>query len=177
MRSESTPDKKGQIGKVKPMKLDLATILPATLIGISIVVAIIMVVVVSFVRDLTSLETTLFQVVTLGAGLSGSYIFGRSSATDSAREALRLHARPAFRRALELYRRLYFLSVEIENLKEEGEDRRLDIIQAIVNEQIRTGDSTIEDWRDIVPDDVEDVVNRLGENESNTRDNENGNSN
>ena len=158
------------------MKMNFATVMATLLIAISITVAIIMIIV-SSLRDLTSLEATLFQVISLAAGLSGSFIFGRSSAAESARENIRLHARPAFRRALELYYRLYGLSIEIESLKQEDAERSLDIIQAIVNEQIRTGNSTIEDWRDIIPEDVDDVINRLKENERNTRDKEDGNSN
>ena len=158
------------------MKMNFATVMAILLIVISITVAIIMIIV-SSSRDLTSLEATLFQVVSLAAGLYGSYRFGRSSAAESARENIRLHARPAFRRALELYNRLYDLSIEIESLKQEGADHRLDVIQATVNEQIRTGNSTIEDWRDIIPEDVDDVINRLKENEGKTRDTEDGNSN
>lgn len=151
-------------------------IFSVALIIASVAVAMIMIVV-SSMRELTSLETMLFQVVALGTGLYGSYRFGRSSAAESARENIRLHARPAFRRAVELYYRLYGLSIEIERLKQEDDDQRLDIIQAIVDEQIRTGNSTIEDWRDIIPEDVDDVINRLKENERKTRDKENGNSN
>lgn len=158
------------------MKQHFETAATAILVLFSVAVAITMIVV-SSSRPLSTLEAILFQMLIWLTGLYGSFRLGRSSEMKSAREAIRLHARPAFRRALELYYRLYDLSNEIESLKREGPDHRLDIVQAIVNEQIRTGNSTIEDWRDIVPEDVEDVVSRLSQMENREGDNENGDPN
>ena len=57
-----------------------------------------------------------------------------------------------------LYSSLYRLSlIELKNLRNEGPDHRLDLVQALVNEHIATGQDAIEDWRDIVPDEVKEI--------------------
>ena len=122
-------------------------------------------VVLNFFRDMSLVENTLFQVLISGTGLLGSYIFGRSSARAGALEVIRPHARAAFRRVFGLYRSLYRLSETIENLKDEGPDHRLDLIQALVHEHIATGQDAIEDWRDIVPDEVAEIERRSATNE------------
>ena len=145
------------------MQLNLTTIASIVLIVISIAVAVAMIIV-SSGRELTSLETTLFQVLVLGAGLSGSFLFGRSSAEKMAQNLVQLHARPAFRRVLDLYHSLYRLSLRIGEFKVGGNNAELDVVQAIVDEQIITGESALEDWRDIAPEvvkELEDIVRRL----------------
>ena len=118
------------------------------------------VVVLTVFRDLTTLEFGLFQLLILATGLLGSYIFGRNAARVGATEVLKPHARAAFRRVMALYNSLYRLSNRIEELKAENPDNRLDLIQALVNEQITTGQDAMEDWRDIVPEDVEEIEKR-----------------
>ena len=122
-------------------------------------------VVLNFFRNMSPVENTLFQVLISGTGLLGSYIFGRSSARAGALDVVRPHARAAFRRVAGLYNGLYRLSETIENLKEAGPDHRLDLIQALVHEHIATGQDAIEDWRDIVPDEVEEIERRSAPNE------------
>ena len=116
-------------------------------------------------RGLSSVESAMFQILIAGAGLFGSYTFGKNAAKDGALDVVRPHARAAFRRVTALYSSLYRLSATIEDLKQEGPDHRLDLIQALVNEQIRTGQDAIEDWRDIVPDEVEEIERRSARNE------------
>ncbi len=55
-----------------------------------------------------------------------------------------------------------------EELKEGEYDYRLDLVQALVNEQIRTGRDAMEDWRDIIPEEVEQVERRMAENDQST---------
>ena len=126
------------------------------LIIIAVVVAVAMIAT-SATRPLTPLETTLFQLVTLGAGIAGSFLLGRASAAQAARDVIRPHARSALRQLLVLRDSLRRSSDKIEEFKASGDDPRLDIIQAILDEQIPMERSAIEDWRDIVPDDVEEV--------------------
>ena len=114
----------------------------------------------NFFRDMSAVETTLFQILTWGIGLLASYLFGRNSARDGALEVIRPHARKAFRRVTALYNSLYRLSAKIEELKEEEPDHRLELIQALVNEHIATGQDAMEDWRDIVPEEVEEMERR-----------------
>ena len=61
---------------------------------------------------------------------------------------------------------MYNLSVRIEVMQEEGYDSRLDVIRAIVDEQIPTGRDALEDWRDIIPGDVDEMLQRYGEDDN-----------
>ena len=89
----------------------------------------------SWLRAPTPFETVLFQIVILITGLLGSYMYGKNSAAQAARDVIRPHARSAFRRVLFLSRSLARLSVRIEAMQKERYDHRLDLIQAVVNEQ------------------------------------------
>ena len=133
--------------------------LPLIGLGILFVAALVAMIVVSSLRDLSQLEALLFQVVTLGTGLAGSYRFGRNAAKDAADDMIRPHARAATRRMLSLRDSLYGLSRRIEGYKiDQYSDNRMDVIQAIIDEQIPTGRSAVEDWRDIVPADVDEIL-------------------
>ena len=120
-------------------------------------------VLVSAMRTLTSLEQVLFQVLILGVSITASWRIGRTSAMSAAQETVRLHARPAFRTVLILYESLSRLSLEIHISNERNPDSRLERIESIVNEQIEIGRSALEDWRDIVPEDVEEIESRWSE--------------
>lgn len=111
-------------------------------------------------RALSQLEVVMFEVLTLGLGVFGSFWFGRTSAMEAARDMVRPHARSALRTILALRDSLERLSGRIEEYKTEGADHRLDIIQAIVNEQMPICGSAVEDWHDIVPTDVDEVIKR-----------------
>ena len=148
------------------MNSTLSTTLTVALLVICIAFAIVMVVVVSSRRDLTGLEAVLLQVVILASGLVGSYLVGQKSASAEAREFVKAHARSAFRRVVSLYASLSHLALRIDELQREQTVNRSDTlitIEAIVREQIRTGADALEDWRDIVPEDVQDIQNRLAE--------------
>ena len=135
--------------------------LGGVLVSVSLAFAAVMVFAASS-RELSPLESSLFQAVILGGGLSGSFLFGRMSAMQAARDVIRPHARSAFRRVLSLHRSLYSLSVRIETLQEEGDDRRLEVVRAVVDEQIVAGGDAMEDWRDIIEDDVDEILERYG---------------
>ena len=129
------------------------------LLSVGLIFACIFVVLTLF-RNLTTFEVALSQLVVLSTGLLGSYIFGRNAARAGALDVIKPHARAAFRRVTALYKSLYLLSDRIEEMKEEKYDHRLDLIQALVNEQITTGQDAMEDWRDIVPEEVEEIERR-----------------
>lgn len=141
--------------------------IPLTIVVGAVVLAVAMVVV-SAIRPLSTLELVLWQVVPLLLGLSGSYWFGRNAARDSARDVIRPHARSAVRSLLGLRDSLRALSHRIEDYRDEEADYRLDVIQAIVEEQMPVSDSAIEDWRDITPEDVAEII-RWWENEEERR--------
>lgn len=117
---------------------------------------------VSASRQLSALESALFQILVLAAGISGSFIFGRIAALKASRDVIRPHARSAFRRVFSLYKSLYNLSDRIEEMRRDDPDPRLDVIQTTVDEQITTGQDALEDWRDIIQDDVDEILERDG---------------
>ena len=132
-------------------------------IGLLAVITIVLSVILIFVaqsRSLTPLEGILFQVVILAAGLGASYMIGKNAAMEAARSIIRPHARSAFRRVYNLYASLYRLSTRIEMLNDQNPDHRLQLIRALVDEQFATGGDALEDWRDIIPEDVDEMERR-----------------
>ena len=121
-------------------------------------IALVTVIVLSSIRPLHPSVQYVFQAITLVAALLGSYRFGRNTAKEAAYDVIRPHARAALRRILTLRDSLFRLSIRIEDYKIDQYDVRLDVIQAIIDEQIPTGGSAVEDWRDIVPEDVDEIL-------------------
>ena len=113
-------------------------------------------------RDLSNLESIFFQIFALGTGLAGSFIFGRQAASDTARELIRPHARSAIRR-------LRFLSAGLGRVAEairgcespENYRVTLAILRAIVVEQLAAADDALEEWADILPEDVAELRKEL----------------
>ena len=116
-------------------------------------------------RISTGLESFLWQAFTLVASVVGAFLFGRQSASEAAREIIKPHARSAFRRLLSLYQSLSQVASVIESSKNcvSREDYRIILatLKASVGEQLATADDALEDWRDIVPEDVEELRQRL----------------
>lgn len=77
---------------MKNLNWVVAGLLIFVAIGISALV-----VYITTTRTLTPVESILWQVFVLTAGLAGSFIFGRQSAKEAAREMIKPHARSAFR--------------------------------------------------------------------------------
>ena len=137
--------------------MDRTTVLIVGAIGGAVALSVGMVIVSAF-RPLSTLETALWQLITLAAGLYGSYLLGQRAARESAMDLLRLHARSAVRRLLAIRGSWHRLSHRIEEFQLEERDPKLDVIQAIVEERSTIADSAIEDWRDIAADEVDDVI-------------------
>jgi hypothetical protein len=118
-------------------------------------------------RTLSSLEGVLLQLFILVSGLIGSFFIGKRFARDTAREIIKPHARSAFRRLLSLYTSLNRVLVEIQSSKNSvsvgGNEIALQRLEAIVTMQIGTADDALEDWRDIIPEDVEELMQRLND--------------
>jgi hypothetical protein len=135
--------------------------LPLLLIVVAFLVAGISIFIASQ-RPLTSLENTLLQAFSLAFGLTGSFLFGKQSATDAAKQIIKPHARSAFRRLISLYESLSRVGAEIENSKNsQSEAITIAKMEAIVVEQLATADDALEDWRDIVPEEVEELRSKL----------------
>ncbi len=134
-----------------------AILLILTSVGVSILF-----VYIAATRVLTGLENGLFQVFILFTSLTGSFIFGRRPAINAAKALIRPHARSAFRRLVSLYRSLQRVSRAIESCTSPAEyPITLATLKAIVGEQLATADDALEDWVDIVPEDVQELREKL----------------
>lgn len=116
-------------------------------------------------RNLSTLENTLLQVFAIAVGIGASIVFGRESAREAAREIVKPHARSAFRRLVSLYKSLSRVANAIEQARPNVTDAMssavLDKLGAIVAEQLATADDALEDWNDIVPEDVKELRQRM----------------
>ena len=112
-------------------------------------------------RSMTTLENIFLQVLSLLIGVGVSLFVSRQSAEETAREIIKPHARSAFRRLRSLYESLSRAATEIRSLdrSESLDDYRVILakLDAIVTEQLTTADDALEDWRDIVPEDVQEL--------------------
>ena len=72
--------------------MDRTIVLIVGAIGGAIALAVAMIIVSAF-RPLSTLETALWQLISLAAGLYGSYLLGQRAARESAMDLLRLHSR------------------------------------------------------------------------------------
>ena len=134
------------------------------LIGVSIL-ALSGLVFIAATRNLSGLESVLLQIISLAIGIGVSFYIGRQSAQSAAREIIKPHARSAFRRLISLYQGLQRVATTIESSKKSGsqEDYQVTLgkLEAIVTEQLTTADDALEDWRDIVPEDVNEIHQKL----------------
>ena len=114
-------------------------------------------------REPTALEQALLRAISLGLGLWGAYIIGQQSARDAARDLMQPHARSAFRRLLSLYGSLGRVAEHISIFRRASisAETGYPLLHAIVTEQLATAGDAMEDWRDIVPEDVAEVEARL----------------
>lgn len=140
---------------------------PRALVAVSVVFALVFGIV-AVQRPLTALENVLLQIFTLAVGLVASFVWGRQSAKSAAQEMIKPHARSAFRRLLSLYGSLSRLAAAISNSRPNPEAVSipysvLDKLEAIVVEQIKTADDALEDWTDLVPEDVAEVRKRMAD--------------
>jgi hypothetical protein len=120
-----------------------------------------------------TLATYLLQAVTLVFSTVGAYIFAKASVEDAARAMVTPHARSAFRRVRNIYEALGRLldlinrqSVTFNSMRRPGTPDTLDyesarltmlMLERIITEQISTVDDALEDWRDLVPDEVRQI--------------------
>ena len=126
-------------------------------IGISIILAY-----TATQRTLSGLESMLWQIFVFAGGLAGSFIFGRPSAREAAREMIKPHARSAFRRLLSLYQSLRRAANAIESAQQADSDEDHKVafakLEIIVIEQLAATDDALEEWIDIVPEDVRELT-------------------
>lgn len=135
------------------------------LLAAVVVLAALLTILVASKRDLSSLESAQFQLVLFAAGLLATYLIGGLTGG-----ALRTHARKAFRRLLNLYASQLRLAEALERRRSVLEQSQvegrvelryvsaaIDLLEAQVTEQLSTTQDALEDWRDVVPDEVQKV--------------------
>lgn len=135
------------------------------LVLVSVAIAIAFVAIASH-RDLTPLENVLLQVMSLGLGLFGSYVLGEASARENALEIVKPHARSAFRRVLSLYESLSRLLRTMSNDRSKITNNPeavmiIEKFEGIVIEQLATSGDSLEDWNDLVPEEIAALKARL----------------
>ncbi len=134
------------------------------LIGLGIL-ALVILVCIAATRDLSGLESVLLQIILLAIGSSISFFAGHRSAREAAREIIKHRARSAFRRLLSLYRSLSRAAAAIDSSQSSKSDENYHVLLArleeIVAYQLMTADDALEDWRDIVPEDVKELEEKL----------------
>ncbi len=142
----------------------LESVAAGVLLALSVVVSV-YTVVIATERPLTSLEGALLQAFALLSGLIGSFVVGRKSATEAAQQIMKPHARSAFRRLVSLYSSLQRVGIELANAKNSedhiAKEMALAKLDAIVVEQLATANDALEDWNDMVPEDVKELRQRL----------------
>ncbi len=131
-------------------------------------------------RTLTKLEISLLQFIFLAIGLAigfgVSFLVRQKAVEKAVNETITPHARSAFRRLASLYDSLLRASSVLRtlNASPDPDDYRIIFskLDAIVNEQLNTADDALEDWRDIVPEDADELKQKLQPNNVPMDDNE-----
>lgn len=122
-------------------------------------------VIIAAIRDLSSVENVLLQFIFLSIGCGVSYSVGKQSVEKAAKEMIKPHARSAFRRLIFLYLTLRRAAAAIESAQHSESQENHQVILArleeIVTAQLLTADDALEDWNDIVPEDVEELKQKL----------------
>lgn len=116
-------------------------------------------------RPFTHLESFLWQLFGIALGAVGTFYSGRQSAAKAAREIVKPSALSAFRRLRSLYESISRVAYTIESSRnaESPEDYRVILaeLEGIVFVQLLTANDALEDWKDIVPEDVEALQDSL----------------
>ena len=125
------------------------------------ILALLILVYIAATRDLSGLESVLLQIILLAIGSGISLFAGHRLA----QQAAKLHARSAFRRLLSLYHGLSRAATTIESSQSSKSDddyqALLARLEEIVAYQLMTADDALEDWNDIVPEDVAGLKQKL----------------
>lgn len=120
----------------------------------------IFIIVVALERALSWVEAIVMQAFSLLAALGSSYLFSRQGTEKLAKEMFAPHARSAFRRIVSLYRGVSHMAQIVDSEKDDrikDDNSRLIAIKTIALEQIQTANDALEDWREVIPDAVEEL--------------------
>ncbi len=105
------------------------------------------------------------QFIALAIGCGVSYWVGQKSVRKAAGEIIKPHAKSAFRRLIFLYLTLRKAAniIKSSNSSESQEEYEMLFarIEEIIAAQLITADHALEDWNDIVPEEVQALKQEL----------------
>ena len=133
---------------------------------LTIVVVIALIAIGSSVQTTTAFTGILLDILLLIVSISASWFFAQSSAKQAAKDTFAPIARSAFRRLRSTQRGLYQASERISKERaasadlrtrtgEQTDNETLNVIGAIITQQLYAIGDAMEDWADIVPDELE----------------------
>ena len=112
-------------------------------------------------RSLTALEGVFLQAFSVLTGFAGTFMAGRQSARNAARDVVRPHARSAFRRLVSQYQSLHRMATLIASSQSSDLPNQcrqvLGRLEEIAVAQINASGDALADWEDLVPDDVREL--------------------
>lgn len=123
----------------------------------------------------TQLEAAFIEIVSLTIATGLAFVFGYAYSAGAASAKLRAQGRSSFRRLQNLFAAIRALGVSLSSERESLNDiasisggtiteremsRALDMLELHFEYQVRTATDVVEDWRDIVPKEVEELERR-----------------
>lgn len=112
-------------------------------------------------NELTSRENVIFQIFILTFTMWGSYINGQISKQNQEIEEIKPIAKRAFRRVFSIYQGISRMATIIEEEKyktNKTKEHVLDMLQEIAIGQIYGANNAMDEWKDIIPDTVEEIM-------------------
>lgn len=142
-----------------------------------LLVLLVLTIVIAGNKDSTALENGLLQFIFFAAGTAIAIFLGYISAKEQAKEIVRPHGRKAVRRIVTLGTQIRsfgsLIEVERERLSHQastgGEldpfevEKTLEVLASQLDGQLQTIGDSIEDWRDVVPEEVAALERRAKE--------------
>ena len=132
---------------------------------IGLIVLVSTVVSVSLASILNLSSDVLLQFIFLAIGCGVSYWVGKTSVRKAAEEIVKPHAKSAFRRLRSLFDNLSRAATVIQSGQEQDSQENHQItlarLEEIVAAQLITADDALEDWNDIVPEEVEELKQKI----------------
>ena len=124
-------------------------------------------VIVAAIRDLSSLENVLLQFIFLSIGCGVSYWVGQGSVERERDKILKPYARSAVRYLVSLYKSVTRTATVTQSSRNFESRENYNIIRAyllgVFTEQLATADDAIENWRDILKEELEDLIQKSRE--------------
>ncbi len=157
-------------------KLKIAQRIGFVVIALGILALLIYFVYLTATQSLTNLESVLLQLIFFATGFGVSSWIRQKSLENAVSEAIKPQARSALRRLSSLYASLSRASIELKSLNDTASSEHFRVIfaklDAIVTEQINTSEDALEDWKDVVTEDVDELKQELQSNNITMGDNE-----